>query len=162
MRLFRYLMASLYCVSPSLFVFADTGQLLEKTGSVAFGPISEMSGIVKSKQYDDVYWVHNDSGDKPRLFALDANWKVIIPPFMQSDYASISKQHVKSEADSNIKGWPGNTIEAASNIDWEDITTDCDMLYVADMGNNGNARRDLGVSVIPEPNPTATKDIRAL
>jgi len=162
MRLFRYLMASLCCISPSLFVFADAGQLLEKTGSVTFGPISEMSGIVKSKQYDDVYWVHNDSGDKSRLFALDANWKVIIPPFMQGDYASTSMQHVKSEANSKKKGWPGNTIEAASNIDWEDITTDGDMLYVADMGNNGNARRDLGVYVIPEPNPTATKDIRAL
>ena len=153
MRLFRYLMASLCCVSLSLFVFADADQLLEKTGSVTFGPISEMSGIVKSKQYDDVYWVHNDSGDKPRLFALDANWKVIIPPFLKSGYASTSEQHAKSEADSKMKGWPGNTIEAASNIDWEDITTDGDMLYVADMGNNGNARRDLGVYVIPEPNP---------
>ena len=100
MRLFRYLMASLCCVSLSLFVFADADQLLEKTGSVTFGPISEMSGIVKSKQYDDVYWVHNDSGDKPRLFALDANWKVIIPPFLKSGYASTSEQHAKSEADS--------------------------------------------------------------
>jgi len=162
MRFFHYLIVSLCCVIASQPVLAGAAQLLEKTGSVTFGPISEMSGIVKSKQYDDVYWVHNDSGDKSRLFALDADWNVIIPPFMQGSYASTSVHQAKSGAKTKKNGWPGNTIKAASNIDWEDIATDGDMLYVADMGNNGNARRDLGVYVIPEPNPTATKDIRAL
>jgi hypothetical protein len=46
-------------------------------------------------------------------------------------------------------------IDGATNLDWEDITTDGDTLYIADLGNNGNARRDLAVYVLPEPNPEA-------
>ena len=61
--------------------------------------------------------------------------------------------------------WPGHRVRVAANVDWEDITVDDDMIYVADMGNNGNARRDLGIYVIPEPNPRAvelTRPIRYL
>ena len=36
------------------------------------------------------------------------------------------------------------------------------MLYVADVGNNGNARRDLGVYVVNEPDPLAIPRMRAL
>ncbi len=162
MYLFRSLAATLCCVFLPLYVVAGDDNLLEKIGSVSFEPISELSGIVKSKQYEGVYWAHNDSGDEPRIFALNADWEVIIPPYLQNDYASISVQDSTSVAGNGQVGWPGNTIKAASNIDWEDITTDGDMLYVADMGNNGNARRDLGVYVIPEPNPNATQEIRAL
>lgn len=161
MRCLRLLSLSLFtffiaALSPAL-IAAESTHLLNKTGYLDFAPIAEMSGLVKSQQYEDVYWVHNDSGDKPRLFALNGKGEVIIPPFLQNSYYS------GSALDSATKPeWPGNSIEAASNIDWEDITTDGDMLYVADMGNNGNARRDLGVYVIPEPNPTSTQDIRTL
>ncbi|MEX2488260.1 MAG: hypothetical protein WD356_01895 [Pseudomonadales bacterium] len=50
----------------------------------------------------------------------------------------------------------------AANIDWEDIAVGEEMIYVAETGNNGNARRDLGVYVIPEPNPRAVARTRAL
>ena len=147
----------------SLVSFAETAQLLDITGTVTFDPISEMSGIVRSKTYDDVFWVHNDSGDKPRLFALNSEWKVIVPPFLQRSFSTEASEATDNEDKTSRRPeWPGNSIEAASNIDWEDITTDGDMLYVADLGNNGNARRDLGVYVIPEPNPAATQDVRAL
>jgi hypothetical protein len=29
-------------------------------------PIDEMSGIARSRTYEGVYWVHNDSGDRAR------------------------------------------------------------------------------------------------
>ncbi|MES2460228.1 MAG: hypothetical protein V4671_06575, partial [Armatimonadota bacterium] len=46
------------------------------------------------------------------------------------------------------------------NSDWEDIAIDGDTLYIADTGNNGNARRDLGLYIVPEPNPEATFQTR--
>ena len=51
--------------------------------------------------------------------------------------------------------YPGVRLDGAANFDWEDIAIDGETLYVPDMGNNGNARRDLGVYVLPEPNPAS-------
>lgn len=34
--------------------------------------INEASGIVASQQYLGMYWIHNDSGDEPRLFLMDS------------------------------------------------------------------------------------------
>ncbi|MFT6433665.1 MAG: hypothetical protein ACJAVI_001707 [Candidatus Azotimanducaceae bacterium] len=159
----RFLLLSFFTfffsVLSAASIAAESTRLLDKSGYLNFAPISEMSGIIKSQQYEDVYWVHNDSGDKPRLFAINSQGKVIVPPFLQRSYQS---EPAAEEGEDKKPEWPGSYIHAASNIDWEDITTDGDMLYVADMGNNGNARRDLGVYVIPEPNPTSTQDIRAL
>ena len=31
----------------------------------------ETSGIVKSTIYDGIYWVHNDSGDTPRIIPIN-------------------------------------------------------------------------------------------
>jgi hypothetical protein len=118
-------------------------------------PISEMSGIVKSRRFKDVWWVHNDSGDSPRLFALNSKGNAIVPPFLESKYWTESPQLKK-------KKWPGIPIAMSTNIDWEDICADKDKLYIADMGNNGNARRDLGIYVLTEPNPRAVDRSRAL
>ena len=125
----------------------------EKIFDVEFEPIIEMSGIVKSKRYDDVYWVHNDSGDTARLFAIDGKGKVIYPDWMDV-YGEVPVEGAKQ--------WQGHKIEVAANIDWEDIAVDDEFIYVAEMGNNGNARRDLGVYVIPELNPRKVSDTRAL
>jgi hypothetical protein len=47
-------------------------------------------------------------------------------------------------------------------VDWEDITRADGKLYIAETGNNGNGRRDLGVYVLTEPNPTAVDRARAM
>jgi hypothetical protein len=104
---------------------------IQKVTNIEFEAISEMSGLAKSRRYADVYWMHNDSGDRARLFAADSEGKVIIPRFMSSFYHG-----EREEADKNP--WPGLIIETAVNIDWEDIAVDEDFLYIADMGNNGN------------------------
>lgn len=122
---------------------------------IQFPAISELSGIAKSNTYDDVYWVHNDSGDTPRLFALDSEWQVIIPSFLSGQFHG-------EEVEGNKQPWPGLSVELAANLDWEDITIADDTIYIADMGNNGNARRDLGVYVLTEPNPRATFRARPL
>ena len=114
-------------------------------GRVEHEALDEVSGIVKSTS-GDFYWVHNDSGDEARLFALDADSKVLWPPFMPMAATD----------------WPGHVIDNAWNFDWEDIALADGILYIADVGNNGNARRDLGVYVVNEPDPLAIHRMRTL
>ena len=126
---------------------------IQKIRNIEFKAISEMSGLAKSRRYAEVYWMHNDSGDSARLFAVDSEGKIIIPSFMRSFYYGEQEEEDKDP-------WPGLIIETAVNIDWEDIAVDEDFLYIADMGNNGNARRDLGVYLVAEPNPRARQHAR--
>ena len=128
---------------------------VQPIATVRHEPIAEISGIARSRTYPNVWWVHNDSGDIARLFAIDANGDVIIPSWLQRRYHG-------EEARAGASPYPGILLHLAANIDWEDIALSDGMLYIADMGNNGNARRDLGVYVVPEPNPHATYEMRVL
>ena len=75
-----------------------------------------MSGIVRNP-LDGSFWVHNDSGDEPRLFALDAEGRVQIPESLGDDFHG-------EEAETGKEPWPGVFIENAANQDWEDVTSD--------------------------------------
>jgi hypothetical protein len=110
-------------------------------------PMSEISGIARSS-LPGVFWAHNDSGDSARLFAFTLDGRPVIPDYLTRRYADGS--------------WPGLRLHNAANVDWEDMAAAGDVLYIADMGNNGNARRDLGVYFLPEPNPAAVDQARAL
>jgi hypothetical protein len=106
--------------------------------------IDEMSGIAKSRNYPDTYWVHNDSGDSARIFAIHKNGKLIQP---------------------NQPNYEGIHLEGSTNFDWEDIAIEGDTLYVSDCGDNLNFRKDLCVYVFKEPNPmvaTSVKDVRKI
>ncbi|MEN8149714.1 MAG: hypothetical protein ABFS86_07810 [Planctomycetota bacterium] len=133
------------------------GPVFVSAGTIDHPPIDETSGIVKSRTYEDVYWVLNDSGGGPFLFAIDGKGKAILPPW-QARRFSVGP----SEKGDGRTPWPGMELLVAANLDWEDMAIDGDTLYVADMGNNGNARRDLGVYVLKEPNPRATERMRHL
>ena len=134
---------------------AQQNNVVTKLFDIEFTEISELSGVAKSAQYEDVFWVHNDSGDEPRIFAIDIEGKVLIPPFLNGQYHG-------EQAERGKEPWPGLQIELAANIDWEDIAIDDGNIYIADMGNNGNARRDLGIYVLTEPNPRAIFRARPL
>lgn len=100
------------------------------------GPAKEHSGIVKSRQWPDLYWLHNDSGDQPRIYAMHRDGSVY-----QSD---------------RYPDEPGVLIGGAINVDWEDIAlTASGKLVVADCGNNSNDRRDLALYFLMEPRPQA-------
>ena len=89
-------------------------------GLIEFSDISEASGIATSKKNINVLWVHNDSGDSARIFAINNNGK-----------------HLGVY-----------TIDNAGNRDWEDITTgpgpeaDKNYIYIAEIGDN-NSQYDL-------------------
>jgi len=118
-------------------------------------PCDEISGIVKSRRHENVWWIHNDSGDQPRLFAIDEKGDQVFPPWLKGRYWA-------EQAEKQKDPWPGYKVHLAANVDWEDIATDGDKLYIAAMGNNGNARRDLGVYVLNEPVPGGVEELRIL
>lgn len=119
---------------------------LEGYSTIKPAAINESSGIVKSRQFEGVYWTHNDSGDTNRIFAIDKNGEPI-----QTEWSA--KQGGPYE---------GIVIGEATNIDWEDIATDDKgNLLIAACGNNDNARRDLAIYVFPEPDPKLVWKTRA-
>lgn len=112
-------------------------------------PIGEMSGIVKSRRHPDMYWVHNDSGDNARIFAIRSDGSSVLPT-----YSKFSRYG--DEAEAGKQQWEGFEVLYAGNVDWEDIALDQNYLYLADLGNNLNARRDLVIYAISEIDPTAS------
>jgi len=113
-------------------------------GRVTHPRLDELSGLVRSATHPGIYWAHNDGGHEPSVFALHADGSVHVPDSYEGR-----------------KAWPGTRILGASNVDWEDIALADGVLYLADVGNNGNERRDLGVYAVSEPSPDAAA-VRAL
>jgi hypothetical protein len=106
------------------------------------GPNRESSGIVRSRKSPDLFWVHNDSGDEPRLYPIHRDCSA----YRSADHPDV----------------PGVLIEGATHVDWEDITTLTDgTLVIADLGNNSNARKDLAIYMVDEPAPTASHSVAA-
>lgn len=133
---------------------AQVGELRDR-GRLKHPPINESSGLVRSRTFPGVWWTHNDSGDLARIFAVDADGKAIVPERRRSRFAV-------DGPDGDKPYWPGVALIGAANSDFEDIAIDGDRLYVCDVGNNSNARRDLGVYVVPEVNPRASESVRPL
>lgn len=99
------------------------------TGVVQDPAVNEASGLVASVQNPGVFWVHNDSGDTPRVFAMRADGTVLAT----YDVAGIGA------------------------IDWEDMARGpgpvpgVSYLYLADIGDNPAARTFVTVYRVPEP-----------
>lgn len=89
--------------------------------------IGESSGLAASWRHEGILWTHNDSGDSPRLFALDEKG-----------------QHV---AEIEISG--------AIHDDWEDIASyqidGKPQLIIGDVGNNGRRRKEVVCYRLNEP-----------
>lgn len=103
--------------------------------------LGESSGLARSRRLPGVFWSHNDSGDEARIFALDSTGASIRPAWMEGD--------------------EGLRVLEAANHDWEDLALDdAGNLILADVGNNSNARRDLCLYVVPEPDPRRLEAVR--
>jgi hypothetical protein len=99
--------------------------LLERLGRLEHPAIREASGLVKSRRYPGVFWVHNDSGNAPLLFAVRRDGSLIREYLVQ-----------------------------APNVDWEDIATDDQgHLYLGDIGNNDGRLPVRTVYRLDEPDP---------
>ena len=86
--------------------------------------LDEPSGLAASGRNKGIFWTHNDSGADPVLYAT------------RVDGSLVGRFHV----------------DGAKAVDWEAIATDRKgNLYIADVGNNGNWRRDLTIYRVLEP-----------
>lgn len=118
---------------------------LKPYATFKFKEINESSGFVQSRQWPDVFWTHNDSGDAPRIFGVFKGGTSTIPKWMKK------------------KDYNGVEIRGAEHLDWEDIAIDGKgNLYIGAFGNNGNTRQDLGVYMMREPNPHQVPASRTL
>lgn len=117
---------------------------LKVCGNLKFAPIVESSGIVRSRLWPEVIWTHNDSGDSARIFPVKKNGSIISPSWGNKPYEGV-------------------ILLDAVNVDWEDIALDKNNnLIIGAFGNNGNARRDLAIYILAEPNPYERYNSRIL
>ena len=90
--------------------------------------LDEVSGLAQSRTNPGVFWVHNDSGDNPRIYAVAGSG-----------------------------AWLGTyTLAGAAAIDWEDMAIGPaadgrSYLYLADIGDNAGRRRSVRVYRVREP-----------
>lgn len=81
--------------------------------------VKETSGLAI---VENTIWTFNDSGGKPRLYAIDPEW-----------WSVEKKRKIKGE----------------KNTDWESIALGNGRVCVADFGNNSGRRSDLSLLVFP-------------
>lgn len=108
----------------------------QPAGQLEHPELTEASGMAASGRYPGVLWLHNDSGDRPRLFALDSLGRTL-----------------------------GVVTLAATAIDWEAIAAGPgpdsaqSYLYIGEIGDN-NARYPYRVVYrLPEPDPFANDSL---
>lgn len=99
-------------------------------GKIEHRPITEASGLVRSRAHRGVFWTVADSGNLPHLYAIERTGKLI------AEFR----------------------VEEAINFDWESLAVDDrGNLFIGDVGNNvfpgGVPRR--WVYQVREPNPRA-------
>jgi len=111
----------------------------ETVCTVADDQLTEISGMAFSTLHEGVLWVHNDSGDGPRLYALDTATCEVL-------------------ATLTIKG-----IEAR---DFEAMGTGLDergrsVIWIADIGDNTAERKKVYLHRLPEPADLSDQNVTA-
>ena len=99
---------------------------VRKVGTVTAPAATELSGLALSRS--GTLWTHNDSGDGPRVLALDRRGR-------------LQREVV---------------LNGAEAIDWEDIAVRGRTVYVGDIGDNLAARPNVTVYRFREPPPGVT------
>lgn len=100
-----------------------------EVGKLASDQWEEISGLVASKDHPGTFFLHNDSGDAARFFAMDATG---------ADQGTFN-------------------VTNATAVDWEDIArgpcaaVNESCLYLADMGDNRAKRSDYKLYRVKEP-----------
>ncbi len=100
-----------------------------KVGRITDPRITEISGLAASATNPGILWLHNDSGDDARLFAVGTDGAT------RAVYV----------------------LPSAAAIDWEDIAigpgprAGVDYLYIGDIGDNGARRSHVTIYRVAEP-----------
>ncbi|MGQ0504854.1 MAG: hypothetical protein ACT4TC_06000 [Myxococcaceae bacterium] len=108
-------------------LFCQTYGTPATRGTIDDGRLAEISGLVASHANPGVFYVHNDSGDTARFFAINATGQVL------AEF----------------------TLTGATAVDWEDLglgkcgADTC--LYLADIGDNNRNRDNCALFRVVEP-----------
>jgi hypothetical protein len=92
--------------------------------------LSEISGCAISAKNDGIVWVHNDSGDKARVYAVNSS--------TGNTVGTVTLKGVKAS-------------------DFEDMSVAKNRLYIGDIGDNGAKRKNVQVHSVAEPVVDATQ-----
>lgn len=110
----------------------DVCQVVRRDGTLP-AQAQESSGLARGTAHPNVFWTHNDSGNRPELYGVDGQGRLV------------ARVH----------------LEGASMVDWEDIeAAPCaagSCLYVADTGDNDAERETVTVYELEEPAPDAER-----
>ena len=96
-------------------------------GTIDTAEADETSGIVASTKNEGIFWIHNDSGDVARTFAITKSGHLV---------ATLNFDTVKPQDIEDIE---------------IDDTGDKPYLYLADMGDNAESRTDHVIHRVEEP-----------
>lgn len=120
-----------------LFLTAALAFAAETVGRIESDELTEISGLAVSPSDPNRLWVHNDSGDTARFFAVDPTGQTL-------GVWSLAQTHA---------------------FDWEDIAAgpgpedDRPYLYIGDIGDNKEIRPNITVYRIPLPMPGSNPEI---
>ena len=99
---------------------------MEPNGRIRAASIVETSGVVASRKFRDVLWVHNDSRQPAELFAV-------------TEHGELIRRF---------------RVPTAENRDWEDIALDLDNnLYILDNTSRSDPEHRNVIYILPEPDP---------
>ncbi|HLG40809.1 MAG TPA: T9SS type A sorting domain-containing protein [Chitinophagaceae bacterium] len=125
----------IYCGQLSLFsTLALNAQSIINISIVTGLPsvISESSGLERTGT--NCFWSHNDSGGQPELYNFDSSGTLLRTLLISN----------------------------ATNVDWEELTTDtAGNLYIGDFGNNNCNRQDLVIYKIINPDSVTGNSVTA-
>jgi len=94
-------------------------------GRIQAPSLKESSGFDQSRKVPGRFWSHNDSTGAAELYVMDEKGAPLAEPI---------------------------PVEGAKNTDWEDIAIDGNgWMWIADVGNNANNRKNLKLYQIQEP-----------
>jgi len=101
----------------------------QQDGRLQDDDIDELSGLVASRRHPGMYWVHNDSGDNARIFAIDVQGRLLaeveLPNADATDIEDIALAQGQAGAP--------------------------DLLYLADTGDNFQRRKKVQLYRVEEP-----------
>lgn len=124
------------CSTPPQHPAAWTGP--QQVGAITTPLVTEASGIAPSRRAPGIFWVHNDSGGVPVLYAIDGTGRLL----------------------------GAVRVNGVENHDWEDIASFTldgrAYLLAADIGDNRAVRTNCAMYVIPEPDPATLRPDREL
>ncbi len=107
---------------PSTPLSCPTSEAEEELGTLTSPELNEVSGVIHSPINDGVLWVHNDSGDDPRIFGITETGELLVTL--------------------NFSG--------TERGDFEDIAMG-ELMYVGDVGDNRLVRESVFVFGVTEP-----------